>query len=149
MRIPLVNKAGEITSYALVDDDQQWLLEWPWHESNYGYAVSRKGGVHRFMHREVLGLTDPKLVTDHINFNRLDNRRENLRAITKRGNSLHSPKQRGASFHKCRGQWRAYAVLPGGKHKHLSYHATKEEALAAAAAVRAVHIQEEIRSNAA
>jgi hypothetical protein len=64
---------------ALVDDDDyEWLMaEGPWYYHSKGYATN---GNDVLMHRLVLGLTagDGKQA-DHINRNKLDNRRCNLR----------------------------------------------------------------------
>ncbi len=76
---------------ALVDDaDYAWLSRWSWRASpvdyRQPYAVRwmRVDGkkVTIYIHREILGLgpvaDDPRL-GDHINRERLDNRRRNLR----------------------------------------------------------------------
>ena len=46
------------------------------------YAVTVIGGHSVRMHRTVLNETDPRVVVDHVNRNRLDNRAENLRRMT-------------------------------------------------------------------
>jgi hypothetical protein len=89
--------------YALVDDvDFAELNQYKWFYSG-GYAArhdSRAGlyydgkmhGHGRLigMHRYILG--DPEgLEVDHINLNKLDNRRANLRAVTKAVNALNKP----------------------------------------------------------
>lgn len=142
MKIPLINRAGRITSYAVVDDDRADIAEHRWHESSWGYAVRRVGQRTIFMHRQVLGLTEPGVFADHINFDRLDNRSSNLRATTKRGNNLHSPKARGVSYEKRRHYWRAY-ITEYGKQTELGRFATREEAEAIARAAREQAIQEE------
>ena len=79
--------------FALVDnEDFEFLNKSNW-SVNYGYAVRLpyKGREAR-MHRLILGLikNDGK-VTDHINRNRLDNRKCNLRILTR----VESPQNRG------------------------------------------------------
>ncbi len=73
--------------FALVDDaDFEYLNQFHWCYSNSGYAMRYKAIL---MHREILG-TPKGFDTDHINYNKLDNRRSNLRIATKSQNQSHS-----------------------------------------------------------
>jgi hypothetical protein len=68
---------------ALVDDDQfAGLSQYRWRYASSGYAVRtvRANGRRRhiFMHRQIMAAQPGQLV-DHIDHDRLDNRRENLR----------------------------------------------------------------------
>lgn len=76
--------------WAYVDDENYiYLNQWKWHCNAGGYVVRNskydKNGKRYaiFMHREVLGLLykDGKYV-DHINHNKLDNRKKNIRVCT-------------------------------------------------------------------
>jgi hypothetical protein len=86
------------------------------------------------MHREVLNLKrkDGKIV-DHINRNGLDNRKENLRIVTKSQNGMNSISRVGTSrfkgvwFRKNQKRWRS-RLSKEGKNKHLGYFKTEEEA---------------------
>lgn len=93
MEIPLGGKNGE-GSVAYVDPEFHGeLSQYKWHFSG-GYAKSKLG----FMHRVVMKLEDPDLVVDHLNGNRLDNRRINLRVKTQKGNAknkTNDPVERG------------------------------------------------------
>ena len=79
--------------YTIIDDeDYSWLSQWKWYLSGSGYAVrhvSCEKGYHSvYMHRLILNLTSPNVLqTDHINGDRLDNRRCNLRAVTRSQNA--------------------------------------------------------------
>ncbi|MDO8673049.1 MAG: HNH endonuclease [Dehalococcoidia bacterium] len=154
-RIPLYFGKGEVIAHAVVDEaDVEWLSQWQWHlvKSGTGYAgrmVRRYGGVRAIlMHREILGLPHGKSnrVTDHINHDTLDNRRANLRAVTQ-GQNLQNKrpyrngtsKYRGVDWDKTKRRWRAEARL-NGKHKHIGYFTSEDEAAAAASNWRAEHM---------
>jgi hypothetical protein len=99
----------------LFDEADRPLIEsHSWWLNPQGYActkVKRPDGTRRTigMHRLILG--DPTVpAIDHINRNRLDNTRENLRATTDSENNRNRPtaknkssKYRGVSFRK--GRW--------------------------------------------
>ena len=73
-------------NYAIVDADDFQMVDnfSPWYENDQGYAIKKtrvKGkNVSIRMHSLING-TPKGLVTDHINGNRLDNRKENLRSV--------------------------------------------------------------------
>ncbi len=76
--------------WTIVDEeDFLKLMEHKWCVSVYGYAVRKQKGEKRiiWMHR-VINNTPQDLETDHINRNRLDNRKSNLRTCTTRENQL-------------------------------------------------------------
>ncbi len=77
---------------AIVDDeDFELLSKTSWHFHNLGYA--RSGRPKRYMHRVIMNADKGKFV-DHINGNKLDNRKCNLRFATvsqNRANSKISP----------------------------------------------------------
>jgi len=100
--------------FALVDDsDFEFLSQWNWHfDLSTGYAARTlypKGKA--YMHRLVNKTLD-NLGTDHINQNKLDNRRENLRTADKRINGINRGVQKNNKsgyknihFEKRRNQW--------------------------------------------
>lgn len=68
--------------YAKVSpEDYPMLMRYSWHYRD-GYAITKIKGKEVRMHRLVMGTTDPDVIVDHINRDRLDNRRENLREFT-------------------------------------------------------------------
>jgi hypothetical protein len=74
-------------AHAIVDDeDYEWLSQYKWHLSSDGYAKTCINDETIYMHRFILN--PPKgMWSDHINRNRLDNHRHNLRVVTPRENA--------------------------------------------------------------
>lgn len=80
--------------HALVDDeDYEYLSQWKWRLSHNGYAIrsERVAGENKIirMHRIVLERKlghDDFEDTHHINWNKIDNQRENLQAVTHQQN---------------------------------------------------------------
>ena len=78
------------------DDDYDFLMQWKWCFVSNGYAVRLKT-YYKFygkltprmirMHR-VINDTPNGLFTDHLNGDKLDNRKSNLRSCTKSQNSM-------------------------------------------------------------
>lgn len=134
--------------YALVDfADYDWARHYTWHLDADGYAyryTPRPTQPRRILlHREILGLAlGNPLIGDHINRDRLDARRVNLRSLEKpRSNhnmSAHrdgSSSHRGVSYRADRSCWCAYASLNYERH-YLGHFTTEAEAAAAARAWR-------------
>jgi hypothetical protein len=90
-KIPISNG-----TFALVDDDDfNYLSQFIWTLAKSGYAVRSKrrkepNSKNLAMHRIIMDCQEG-LVVDHINFNKLDNRKENLRIVTREINSSHQP----------------------------------------------------------
>lgn len=119
-----------------VDDaDYEDVAQFKWHLSN-GYAirhVTKNPDVREYMHRRI-NKTPKGYVTDHINGDKLDNRRSNLRTATISQNGVNSGKRRGynnpyrgVSLHTKTGLWRA-RITVNRKEKTLGYFIKPEEA---------------------
>jgi hypothetical protein len=82
--------------YIKVDQDMEWLLEMSWHDHK-GYAVH--GKLPRIkLHHLVVGYPILKgYEVDHINGDKLDNRRSNLRVVTHAENMKHQRRPLGRS----------------------------------------------------
>jgi hypothetical protein len=93
-RIPLTKE-----KYAVVDpDDYQRLSEYNWHVKKTAHTLYAKRSARTgntmtqiYMHRCVIKLP-AGMVADHINHNGLDNRKANLRPVTRAQNSQHKKK---------------------------------------------------------
>jgi hypothetical protein len=133
---------------AIVSDaDYDAAACWPWRLDRAGYVSGKvkEGGKWRtvYLHRWLMGEPE-KMVVDHINGNRLDNRRENLRIVTYAQNNRNSDR-RGCNSHSQykgvyfqAGRWRAQIGYEGRAH-HLGTFYTEEAAARAydAAAIAA------------
>lgn len=86
MRLYLSGKNSD--KFAIVDkEDYDKLSQYKWFLHPTGYVRRNlKGGGQILLHREIMN-TPEDLFTDHINGNRLDNRKTNLRICTARQNS--------------------------------------------------------------
>lgn len=84
-RIALWRRDGTIAEHALVDAEDIELERFRWNMNHGGYAVRGEGGRAVLMHR-VIAAAPTGLQVDHINRNRLDNRRCNLRLTDHSGN---------------------------------------------------------------
>lgn len=122
--------------YALVDnEDYEWLNQWQWHYNN-GYAKRAQGKLcdNILMHRLILEAPSGFQV-DHINRNRLDNRRTNLRIATQKQNLYNKVKYknntsgfRGIVWYEKRKKWGA-GIRFNGKRIHIGmFHDIKEAA---------------------
>lgn len=115
---------GEVSS--IDASDLAFISQWQWRLDN-GYAIRREtvnGKVSTIrMHREITNCPQGQCV-DHINGNRLDNRRENLRICTTRQNqqNKHFTKRngkssqsqfKGVSMYVKKGLWRARIKAEG------------------------------------
>ena len=88
-RIPLSRKR-----IAIIDEeDYEKVSKYKWYCSSVGYANHKSKGACLAMHRYILDLNDRKMTVDHINGNKLDNRRCNLRICTQRLNTKNKTKQ--------------------------------------------------------
>jgi hypothetical protein len=101
---------------ALVDDDMyEYLNQWKWQANKNGnkfYAkrsikVSQGKQKTISMHRFITKNINPKMHTDHLNGNGLDNRKINLRICTNSQNAMNQSKQinntsgyKGVSYYK-------------------------------------------------
>jgi hypothetical protein len=127
MSLALLTRKGEVI---LVDNDFP-LIDRLWRVANTGYAVRDIGGKQELLHNLVLP-SIPGMCRDHINGNKLDNRRQNLRYVTHAQNMLNRAGSsacgiKGVSVHKASGKWQAQ-IRVGGKVTYLGLFNTPEEA---------------------
>ena len=108
--------------YTLVDDeDYEFLSQWKWCFSGK-YAMRKENKKSIWMHR-VINNTPDGMLTDHINMNKLDNRRSNLRMCNHRDNIHHKnrPRNNTSGYKGVSGRnnkWRAQ-IMVNGHYKYL------------------------------
>lgn len=147
-QIPVNGREGVIAFTVVDDTDEAVASAHNWHLLPIGYAVTMvpsEGGKQRslYLHRLLLGLDfGDKRQADHINRDRLDNRRSNLRVVTHAENSQNRGSKpgslssyRGVTFDLRYGLWRAYVCG-----KTLGRFPTEIEAARVAARFRAEHM---------
>ena len=117
--------------------DYGWLNQWSWYYA-HGYAVrtvyDENGKSHQLrMHRLIINTPDG-MDTDHINGDKLDNRRQNLRPATRSQNVANTfvEKQnnsgyKGVSWKKSNNKWVAQ-IRVDNVVKHIGLFDSKEEA---------------------
>ena len=125
----------------MIDDEFDWLMDFRWHLTKQGYAVhfvnkrdsdfwglAPRKAV--YMHRVVTGAGDSEVV-DHVNHNKTDNRRDNLRSCSQKENLQNQQSRRsykGVFYLKGRKKcWQAIIVANGVRH-YLGNFYTQEEA---------------------
>lgn len=118
------------------DDDFEKLSQYKWYaaysktsKSYYAARTTTINGKRKniLMHREILGVTNPNILVDHIDHNTLDNRKQNIRLATNsliQGNSRKQSNNtsglKGISFLKRTGKWYSQIMI-NGKKNHLGY----------------------------
>lgn len=131
------------------DDDFESLNKFKWYSLHcqYGYYAARspytKGNGQKtlLMHKVIMGDHD-SFDIDHINGNKLDNRRENLRIVTRSQNMFNTPIRNVKKTSKYKGvvkkknRWLSYIMIDY-KQKFLgSYKEEKDAAMAYNKAVK-------------
>jgi hypothetical protein len=139
-----------LVGYAMVDEaDFAEIARHRWHLSDTGYACRWVGPrkkrkrvrMHRFILGDALATTDQ---VDHVNRDKVDCRRANLRVASDALNRQNVPsrggtsRHRGVSYDAVRGKWVAQAKC-SGKRLMKRFH-TEEEAWEAVKAWRAEHM---------
>lgn len=111
------SKNENVAEVKLDEEDLEKVLQFKWYLDTWGYAESHIKGL---MQRFILNEYDSNRIPDHINRDRLDNRKSNLRILDKSGNSVNSGLRSnnksgvtGVSWNKSRSSWRSYINYQG------------------------------------
>lgn len=141
-------KKSKITKFYISDDDQyayaytsntnsMFYIDcdditlcnmYTWYENDSGYVVSRINGSIVRLHRMLVECNNGEEV-DHINHNKKDNRRCNLRVVNRSQNNMNK-NSKGVCFAKSKQKYMAYIGYASKRH-FLGYFDTEEEAIRA------------------
>lgn len=138
--ISLNGKRGKDKVTSVDDEDYERLSKNKWHIKAGGY-VTRTGnkedgelrGKEIYMHREIMGFPDG--MVDHIDQNKLNNCKSNLRICNASQNTMnrskfnqkYSSSYKGVSYDKNAKKWRAQ-IIKDKKRIHIGWYKTEIEA---------------------
>lgn len=135
IRVPLTQ--GKFTTIDAADAERILAYKWCLHKSGYAYRGRRKSdgsGPHCIMlHWSIIDVPDGML-PDHIDRDKLNNRRSNLRLVSNAGNKMNVAIRadntsgfRGVSWDKRSGKWEAHITVESRK-RFLGYFNNAEDA---------------------
>lgn len=123
--------------YAKVDDSEpcashKWLAMTP--NGKAVYAARKTNAKIVLLHREIMGIKDPRIIVDHKDGDTLNNCKSNLRVCdylrnnwNKRMNKRNKSGYKGVSFSKGNNKWRSQ-IQVRDKFHHIGYFKDKIEA---------------------
>jgi len=126
-------KLNKILGQVLLDkEDIEKVNKTNWRLSEKGYVISSINRKTTRIHNLILNRNtdNQKITCDHIDRNKLNNKKENLRIISHLENNLNSDrieKSKGYCFRKDRNKWMVY-IKTNYKMKTIGYYDTEEEA---------------------
>lgn len=124
---------SKLSLYGLIDSiDLDLITGKNVNLNSEGYARICKEKLHRLVIVRALGRPiKAGFMVDHINRNKLDNRRENLREVSCLENNINKDrkgrKSFGSTYLKSRGKWQAQIKI-NGKQTYLGVFNTEEQA---------------------
>lgn len=129
-------------SIALIDNEDYRKVScysWYLHKGGYAARTIKKNGktILIFLHHFITD-TDSKYIVDHVNGNRLDNRKLNLRVVTAQQNAFNRARNKnkvssiykGVFWDKEKSLWLSLIKL-NGKSRHLGYFKSEVDAACA------------------
>lgn len=120
-------------------DDYQQVKQYCWSQNSQGYihAKEREAGRSIKLHRLVMGVNNPKIYLDHINRNKQDCRKDNLRICTNAQNQINRNLRKdnvsgytGICFNRLKNKWVA-TISHKEKNIHIGYYHDINDALSA------------------
>ena len=101
----------EIARTKIDKDDLEKIKNYKWYLNDSNYVISNNvNGKKARLHQLILG-KKKGLITDHKNTDRLDNRKRNLRFVTKSQNGMNRKNVKGYCWNKKNKNWNAYIMI--------------------------------------
>jgi hypothetical protein len=144
MKIKLISPKNDVKFSLIDNEDFEFLQKWEWKWTLQGYAVKVKAlkgdkNTHRAMHRLIMGAKEGTFI-DHINRDKLDNRKINLRFCTFQQNTWnrakvsdtrgYKSKYKGVGWDKKQNKWFAM-IYKDYIDYHLGFYDLETEAATA------------------
>ena len=128
-----IGKTSSGAEFYFDKEDYDKIKDMNWHLSSCGYIKTSTPFM--LMHRLVMGEIPPNMCVDHINHNKVDNRKCNLRVVSNKENQQNKIQRTnsgrvGVSWHRNKNLWFAHICL-NGKLKHLGAFSKKDDAIKA------------------
>lgn len=131
----LYDKKGNSVAKTLIDTSMiEAVKEHRWYLNDNGYVRNNAGPKRLYLHQIIMGEPPKNKEIDHINRNRLDNRKENLRFATRQINVLNCGLQKdnmsgitGVYWNRTKKKWQAY-IRVNGKQIYLGRFKRKRDA---------------------
>ncbi len=134
----LLNLSNSSNKCLLDDLDYDFLNQWIWRQQDNGYVVRGSGtgeNYHTIYLHKVLMPVPDHLEVDHMDLNKLNNQKYNLRTCTHTENMRNIPTMKirstsgykGVSWSKKNNRWRA-RINVSGKEVYLGHFLNKEDA---------------------
>lgn len=128
--IIITSKKYGVFNVEIDDSDEEKVSNYKWSvnlDNGNFYAGSRINKKRIRLHRFLLSLENPEIFVDHADGNTLNNKRSNLRVVTKSQNNCNRismrkslSKYKGVSFDKSRGKWQSHIKdTATGKHMFI------------------------------
>ncbi len=128
---------GAKDGLAIVDSEDSHFDKYKWSLSGDGYPMTWISGKYVKLHHLVIGKPEKGKVTDHINRDKLDNRKGNLRSVAQKVNvrnagmlNNNTSGHKGVVWDKRSKKWLAQGSF-NGTTQYGGYHETIEEAVKA------------------
>ena len=132
-------------SFIIDKDDYEKVKGYRWYKDCNGYIVSRHSAL--FLHRLITNCESDKVV-DHINHDKQDNRKANLRICTRAENNKNHILSKsntsgitGVCWSNAKNKYRAYICI-NGKQKSLGYYSDIGKAVEARKQAEAKYYKE-------